>query len=69
MPEFLHLFAERIRHDLIKSVFEPLVDLSAHFEKNWVDAALNPGGTPFEILAIDSSSQQEQLPWEGIFML
>jgi hypothetical protein len=67
MPEFLHLFAERIRHDLIKSIFEPLVDLSAHFEKNWVDAALNPGKTPVEILAIDSSSQQEQLPWEGIF--
>ena len=67
MPEFLHLFAEQIRTLPIKDVFESSVDLSIYFEKNWVKTDLNSKKALFEVLAIDSSSQQKQLPWEGIF--
>jgi len=67
MPEFLHLFAEQIKTVPTKDVFESSIDFSICFDKNWIETDLNLKKAPFEILAIDSSSQHQQLPWEGIF--
>jgi hypothetical protein len=67
MPEFLHLFPTQITPELIKSTFEPIIDFSTHFERNWIDIVFNTNEATFEILAIDSSSQQKPLPLEGLF--
>ncbi len=67
MPEFLHLYADQIKAEVIKDSLEPKIDLSIHFEKNWIETTLKPKKASFEILAIDSSSQHKQLFWEGIF--
>jgi hypothetical protein len=67
MPEFLHLFADQIKVELIKEVFELKLDLFTLFERNWIDATFQLKKVPYEILAIDSSSQHGQLPWEGLF--
>ena len=67
MPEFLHLFVNQINAEFIKDVFEPKVELSQFFERNWINAIFEPKKVPYEIMAIDSSSQHEVLPWEGIF--
>jgi len=67
MPEFLHLFVNQIKAEFIKDVFEPKTELSELFERNWINTTFESKKVPYEILAIDSSSQHEMLPWEGIF--
>ena len=67
MPEFLHLFVNQIKAEFIKDVFEPKIELSKLFERNWINTTFESKKVPYEILAIDSSSQHEMLPWEGIF--
>jgi len=67
MPEFLHLFVNQIKAEFIKDVFEPKIELSELFERNWINTTFESKKVPYEILAIDSSSQHEMLPWEGIF--
>jgi hypothetical protein len=67
MPEFLHLFANQIKAEMTEEAFKSRLDLSTLFEKNWINATFESKKVPYEILAIDSSSQHEQLSWEGIF--
>lgn len=66
MPEFIHLLRNQLKPEGIEEIIKPKIDFSKKFQENWIQKEFS-SKIDFEVLGIDSSSQQFTTPHGSLF--